>query len=114
MKHPWCCSFPWFDPRLFLYNVFGIVTILLTLALFVYLYVCNTVTHTKKKVDGSRENLTMVWNRTTANLLQGMGLISLFLLASRDISRTMHANDQPISPRQEEALHDHLKELRRQ
>ena len=56
----------------------------------------------------------MVWNRTTANLLQGMGLISLFLLASRDITRTMHANDQPISPRQEEALHDHLKELRRQ
>ena len=113
MKHPWCCSFPWFAPRLFLYNVFGIVncvTLLLkvktlTLALFVY------VQKESGRLEGESD---MVWNRTTANLLQGMGLISLFLLASRDISRTMHANDQPISPRQEEALHDHLKELRRQ
>ena len=112
MKHPWCCSFPWFAPRLFLYNVLVFVFVL------IYCTTINTCTvrlfMCKKKSGRLEGESDMVWNRTTANLLQGMGLISLFLLASRDISRTMHANDQPISPRQEEALHDHLKELRRQ
>ena len=45
-----------------------------------------------------------MWNRQTANLAQGAALIVVFLIASRDVDRTMR--QQPVTPQQNQVLFD--------
>jgi len=44
------------------------------------------------------------WNKSTASALQFFGLAGLVILASRDVDRTMRANDQPVTPEQTREL----------
>ena len=47
------------------------------------------------------------WNRRTAPVIQLVGLAGLAALASRDVDRTMRANDVPVTKDQEQAIaHD--------
>ena len=43
-------------------------------------------------------------DRRTANVLQGLGLIAIFYFTSRDIDRTIKANQEPVSADQTKAL----------
>ena len=43
-----------------------------------------------------------------ANLLQGLGLIALFYVTSRDIDRTIKANQEPVSADQTKALAEYV------
>jgi len=43
-------------------------------------------------------------DRRTANLLQGIGLVAIFYFTSRDIDRTIKANQEPVSADQTKAL----------
>ena len=42
------------------------------------------------------------WNARSAPILQGIALVTVFLLASKDIDRTMH--QRPVTQEQTQAL----------
>ena len=53
----------------------------------------------------------MVWNRWTANVAQAAFLLGAFLVASRDVERTMH--QEPVRPEQTRRLAEYIESHRR-
>ena len=54
----------------------------------------------------------MQMDRRTANLLQAAGLVAIFWLTSRDIDRTIRANEEPVSNAQNKALANYVEGMK--